>query len=370
MSSHHSSGGPPSDNPILHTYETFHRETPFVTRTIITTQAFSWALSFFVDLTFSLANIPIFTILHYEIYRILTSIFLCTNFLSLAFAYFSFIETGKRLENSIGSTEFSFLCLSIGVLTNILYCAVGALLDALFGTQYFFYLPSFGVWLVLFGLTAFECIKAPQGSTRRLFVLNIPTKYYPLALLGVFSLIGGFSLAYLISIGIGYLYGLDYLDCLKVSSSRCRAWEESFLESNTHSEGWVPANAAMGSGAWNEEQQQQQLSNQGTNAGGFASMLSEWTAQAQQQQRQSHPSEGASLPMGSEDSRPGRVIKSPLTSTASKEAASSTDTMMASGGRQLGGPSRRTNMDPRQARLKAIERRMGAASNNDPNQVI
>lgn len=356
----HSNGAPPSDNPILNTYETFYHETPFITRTIITTQAFSWALSFFVDLTFSLANIPIFTVVHFEVYRIFTSVFLCTNFVSLAFAYFSFVETGRRLENSIGSTEFAFLFLSIGALTNILYCVVGAFLDALLGTQYFFFLPSFGVWLVLFGLTAFESIKAPQGTARKLFLFTVPTKYYPLALLGLFSLIGGFSLAFLISIGIGYAYGIGIMEWFRISSTRCRACEENFLENFTHGEGWILANAAMGSGAWNEE-----LAAQGTSGGvGLSRVFSDWTAQAQQRQSRRTP-EGSALPMGSEDSRPGRVIKSSPTAAASSDTGS-TSSMPTTGGRQLGGgPSRRTHTDPRQARLNAVERRMGGTSGSD-----
>ncbi|KAG7364345.1 rhomboid family protein [Nitzschia inconspicua] len=357
MSSQNNSG-PPSDNPILNTYETFQRETPFVTRTIITTQAFSWVLSFFVDLTFSLANIPFFTVVYFEVYRIFTSIFLCTKFVSLAFAYFSFVETGKRLENSIGSTEFAFMFLSIGGLTNALYCALGAILDAVLGTQHFFLLPSFGVWLVLFGLTEFECIKAPQGTTRKLFVFVIPTLYYPLALLGLFSVFGGFSFSYLISIGVGYAYGRSFLDRLKISSTRCRDWEENFLECITHSEGWVRANAALGSGAWNEE-----LVNHGNSAAagvGFANIFLDWMSQSH-----SRSPEAAALPMGSEDSRPGRVIKSSTSTTDTAPISGIPST----GGRQLGGgPSRRANADPRQARLNAIERRMGAGAGSEAHQ--
>lgn len=358
--------GLPAENPILNTYETFIRETPLVTRTIISTQSFSWVLSFFVDLTFSLANIPVFTVMHYEIYRIFTSIFLCTNFFSLAFAYFSFVDTGKRLETSLGSTEFAFMFLSVGILTNILYGVVGAFLDALLGSQHFFYLPAFGVWLVLFGLTAFECIQAPQGTTRKLFLFAVPTQYYPLALLGLFSVIGGFSLAYPISIAVGYAYGRKVLDWLRISSSRCRSLEEAFLDSFTHTGGWVPVNGALGPGAWNEE-----LGNHGnTGTGGgleLSNVLSRWASSTQQSPAGSP--EGATLPMASEDSRPGRVIKAspnPLSTGATTHSAIPT-----TGGQQLGGgPSRRTNTDPRQARLNAIERRLGGGLGSEERNAL
>jgi membrane associated rhomboid family serine protease len=359
--SSHGTNAATTDNPFLNLYENFHRETPFISRTIITTQVVSWTLSFFVDLTFSLANIPVFTVRHFEVHRIFTSVFLCTNLMSLAFATFSILETGKRLENSIGSTEFAFLFLSIGFLTNVLYIAVGAFLDGLFGMQHFFVLPSFGVWLVLFGLTSFECIKAPQGTTRRIFLVTVPILYYPLVLLGLFSLFGGFSLAYLISVTVGYAYGFKILEWLKISSSTCRAWEESFLESLTSNEGWILAISGLGSGAWTED-----IANHGiSGGGGVTGIVSEWTAQAQ---HQTQPHDGYALPMGSEDSRPGRVIKTTPTSPTTDIAT--TSSISTTGGRQLGGPSRRTHSDPRQARLNAIERRMGGAATNDANAAV
>jgi hypothetical protein len=65
----HGNSGPPLDNPILNAYETFVRDTPAVTRTVMQLQVFAWILSFFVDLTFGLANIPYFCIQKFEIYR-------------------------------------------------------------------------------------------------------------------------------------------------------------------------------------------------------------------------------------------------------------------------------------------------------------
>lgn len=364
MMSLNSGGAPPSDNPILNAYEAFQRDTPIVTRGLMTTQAGAWVLSFFIDLTFGLANIPYFTIAKYEFYRIVTSLFICTSFLSLVFAYFSFVETGKRLELSMGSTEFACLLLTIGVFVNILHIAAAAFLDALIGGQYWFLLPSFGIWIILFGVVAMECTKAPQGSMRKVFVFTVPTIYYPLALLGIFSLLGGFSLAHLISIGVGYAFGYGYLDRLKVSSTRCRQWEESFPENLTHQNGWVLANAALGSGAWNEELTSM-TSSVGSPSGGLNSLMARFSSQgAQQQSMDSSSQGGAGVAMGSEDSMSGRPTK-PAQPGVTTEAFPSSN-LPTTGGRQLGGPSRRPNPDPRQARLMAIERRMGASTDQVP----
>lgn len=372
--SHINSGGVPpnnNDNPILNLYDNFQRDTPMVTRAVLTTQVCSWALSCFVDLTFAFANIPRFTFTNFEIYRIFTSLLICTSLFSLIFTYVSFVETGKRLELSMGSAEFACLFLTIGILVNILYIAAAALLDGLLGGQYWFAIPSFGIWTVLFGTVAMECTKAPQGSVRKIFVWTVPSIYYPLLLLAVFSLLGGFSLAHLISIGVGYAFGYGYLDRIKVSSIRCRQWEESLLETMTHQDGWILSNASLGSGAWNEEMNSLSSSSGGTSGGGFNSLLSRISSRGTTQQPMESSSLGGGvemgghgIAMGSDDSRPGRVIKSSQ-SADTTETGSSTN-VPTTGGRQLGGPSRRQNVDPRQARLNAIEKRMGGTINNDP----
>lgn len=381
-----SPGAPPPDNPVFNAYEQFQRDTPVVTRSVLTVQAIAWGISWFVDLTFGLANIPYFTLVRFEIYRIVTSLFLCSSFFSLLFAYFSFLETGRRMEQAMGSAAFAVIFITLGILSNLLYIGVAALLDSVFvGGQYWFVLPSFGIWIVLFGVVAMECSKAPPGSTRKLFVVQVPTLFYPFCLFGIFTLLGGgFQLSFLISILLGYAFGLGYMEWLKVGSASCQQWEESFLESLTHIDGWVASSNALGSGASNEDTMNGSAAaggGSGSAGGPFGSMLSQWTSLSQGGPSQYHSSQmaGSSLAgvaLGSDDSqpgdsRPGRVIKPGTSSTTLPGTPSIGGEMGATipttGGRQLGGPSRRPNTDARETRLKAIEQRLGrGGSDHDP----
>ena len=61
---------------------------------------------------------------------------------------------------------------------------------------------------MLFGLIAIECSDPLAEPTRQLFMLPyaIPTKYYPLALFALFSLLGGPDLGHAMGLGMGYLY--------------------------------------------------------------------------------------------------------------------------------------------------------------------
>jgi hypothetical protein len=208
---------------------------------------------------------------------------------------------------------------------------------------------------------------------RKLLFFTVPTIYYPLALLVLFSFIGGFSLSHLISIAVGYGFGYGYLDRLKISDSRCKSWEESFLESLTQQDGWILANAALGSSAWSEEMMVQGSTNSGGGLGNmFFGLTSSMQQQQQQQLRQSQGNlgVGSSVGIGTDDPRSGRVIKPHSKPISMDTIPSSTTTKLpTTGGRQLGGPSRRPNTDPRQQRLKAIERRMVGSSNEHDQPV-
>jgi membrane associated rhomboid family serine protease len=170
-------------------------------------QAITWILSFFIDFSFALSNIAHFTIFKFELYRIVLSPFVCPSIMSLVFAYISFVDNGRRLEFSMGSTAFAALLMMIAVVTNLAHLVVCFTLYALSGNRVYLFTPSIGIWIILFGVIAIECAKAPQNSMRKLFFFTIPTMYYPLALFCLFSIFGGFHISYILSMAVGYAYG-------------------------------------------------------------------------------------------------------------------------------------------------------------------
>lgn len=244
---------PPQQNPILSAYERFLENTPFVTRSILSIQVFSYLASWFVNPHYALAMIPQFVIYKYEIYRLVLSPLVNTSLFNLLFAFLAFIQIGKRLENSVGSTEFAWLCAIIGMLTNTLYFLLLVTLYMITQEADLLLRSAAGVWTILFGVIAIESVIAPRESRRRLFFFDVPVLYYPLALYALFAFLGGFGgFHLLISAGIGYAYGFGYLDVMKLSSSRARHWEESYCAVLTRRRGWVQGHAAIGGGAWSE----------------------------------------------------------------------------------------------------------------------
>ena len=113
-------------------------------------------------------------------------------------------------------------------------------------------------------------------------------------------------------------------------------------------EGWVISNDATGSGAWTETGE--------SSAGGTFNWFSQLAGRQQPQQQPAHGAGNAANPG---DPRPGSAINTP------SAVASGDSTFPPSGGRALGSATRRTNADPRQARLQAIESRSGATGSDD-----
>jgi membrane associated rhomboid family serine protease len=264
---------PPPNNPILTAYEGWYHSTPFVTRSILSIQAISYLFSWLINHPeFALANIPHFILSpRYEIYRLILSPLVNTSFISLIVAYLSFNEPGKRLEYSLGSTRFAALCLSIGTITNVAFFTSSVVMFYIQGggsdQGHVLLSSASGIWLVLFGIIAMECVQAPAGTQRKLFLWHVPVLYYPVALLLFFAFISAsFSLAYCLSMAVGYLYGFGYLERIQFSHGKAAAWEDHGSNSSSNSssssfnwagyltrrDGWVSCHAATGSDAWME----------------------------------------------------------------------------------------------------------------------
>jgi membrane associated rhomboid family serine protease len=245
---------PPPPNPFLTAYEGFVERTPLVTRWILTAQAISYLASWFVDPSLVLANVPQLTALKLQLHRLVLSPLVNTSLASLALAAWSFSDHGRRLEHSMGSSGFGWLCLSIGILSNAAFLVLCLALDAIDPAGGYMTWESSGFWIIMLGVLAVECVEAPRDVEYRVFFfVSVPALYCPLALFGLLSLLSAtFSFAHVASLALGYAFGFGYLDCLKLTPSTAKLWEGSCLSRLTGLQGWVVGHAAVGADAWSE----------------------------------------------------------------------------------------------------------------------
>jgi hypothetical protein len=82
--------------------------------------------------------------------------------------------------------------------------------------------------------------------------VDIPSKYFPLIMYGIFCLLDGPKLDFFIAMGVGFVYQKGYLDKTKCTSTYLDSLEAptGMLHSISRSRGWILNGAAAGHEAW------------------------------------------------------------------------------------------------------------------------
>jgi len=152
------------------------------------------------------------------------------------------MESGKRLEYAIGSTNLAALLLSMSGVTNLFHIVICFVMSGLSQNPQYLLIPCIGIWNLILSVIAMDCASADPSAQRKLFVVNVPTRFYPCALLALFTLFSGsIELSYCISVAVGYLFGFNKFDILKLKAERRRRLETGVLRKFTGKAGFVPS---------------------------------------------------------------------------------------------------------------------------------
>ena len=73
----------PDTNPILHAYKEWILRTPFITRNSVVLIIIVYILSWFVNPTKALSDVPDETVLHFQLYRLVLAPFVGNSILSV-----------------------------------------------------------------------------------------------------------------------------------------------------------------------------------------------------------------------------------------------------------------------------------------------
>ncbi|KAG2430738.1 hypothetical protein HYH02_013577 [Chlamydomonas schloesseri] len=126
---------------------------------------------------------PYETVIHYEVYRLLTSVLVHGGLLHVTFNMLAFVPMACSLERLVGTVQFAYLLLLFTVLAGSVYTATSFLLF------YSHVLPgamrqcAIGFSGVIFGLIVVDNAQS-AASHRSIFGLfTVPAAYYPWALL-------------------------------------------------------------------------------------------------------------------------------------------------------------------------------------------
>ena len=148
----------------------------------------------------------------------------------------------------MGSTNLGVLLAVMSLATNLIFVFVCYLMASL-GSYEALFFQCQGFWPVLMALIVVESQSSPE-STRRLFVVAVPIKYFPLALYALFSLFTGPRLDMAIAMGVGYLNAQGRLAACKPTPQQVAAWESGCLANLTSHQNFILGSSAQGSSAW------------------------------------------------------------------------------------------------------------------------
>jgi membrane associated rhomboid family serine protease len=270
----------------LHRYDGWASTKPFITRATCLTLVVFYLLGVFVDLEMALSNNLRYTVYKFEIYRLLTSALLSGGLINLIFGLMAMSQLGSALEYQSGSARFLALMGTLALCGNLAFLTVVFLLSVL-GQPDAEFMSASGFWNVLMPLMAVQCMATPD-QPRKLFFFpcEIASKFYPLALFAILSLMSGLRLDMALGLGMGYAFSLGKLSFADPSNARIQGWESGCMRRFTSRAGYIVGSA--GQEAWlpvnpnvradNSQQQQQQQPRGAGNSVEEGSGGSEWVS--------------------------------------------------------------------------------------------
>jgi len=213
-------------------------EIPFFIRFVIITKIIFFIINLFTRyFSFYLSNIPIYTIGHYQFWRLITTSFITTNIINLLFAFVFWVKDAISLEKTLGTIRYIFIFLTNSLFINIIYCCITYFIKnyiknkpyALYET---YKTASIGLWPIIICEMTLLCFNNPDSKI--IFIVMpfpIKAKYYPIFIIIVFTLINNFRLNF--QIISGFLYGIIYYylfqNRLNISDDTIKKLENSYL---------------------------------------------------------------------------------------------------------------------------------------------
>ena len=213
---------------------------PFFIKIIIFSTLIFYVINLFTPyISFVLVDIPYYTILHFQIWRLFTTPFITTGLLSIIFSLLFWYRDAVKQEQEKGTIKYmlNFFMMSFGI--QILYCLLMIIISILIQNTITLRLKismdgirNEGLWPILMCDLTLFCLSNPEQDMRFFFFpCIIKAKYYPIVLFVIFTVLSGFNIDFEImcGIGFGFFYGYYLFGRLEISNSFALKVENSFL---------------------------------------------------------------------------------------------------------------------------------------------
>lgn len=198
---------------------------PFCIRFLLSINLIFYIFSFSITFSFYLANIPYYTILRFQIWRLITANLLSTGLLNIIFAIFFWLPQSINLERSIGTVRYMMNFFVNSFFIQFLYALFLVILSIIFKTSILlkkihydtrsnmYFIESDGLWPYIMMEMTILCLANPENEMNILcFSYPIKSKYYPLILFVILT-VCNFTIKFDLIAGI--LYGCIYVYYLR-----------------------------------------------------------------------------------------------------------------------------------------------------------
>ena len=186
----------------------------FMTTTIFIFYIFTLILPNF---TLFFSNRPSYTLEKFNLWTLITSVFINTKIIVLIFTLLTWLSDAIRLENCNGTIRYMLNFFVNSIIIQVIYTIISYLLSFLFFKHFFGELleqPSHGLLPVVMAEITILSLANKDTIVKMFFTpFSFKAKYYPWTYFGFFLLVGGFVV--LIDILSGIVYGYLFFHILK-----------------------------------------------------------------------------------------------------------------------------------------------------------
>ena len=218
----------------------FWNSIPLFVKFIISSTMIFYILNLFISyISFFLTNIPLFTIYKFQLWRLITNVFITTSLLNIIFAFLSWIKDAIELENRNGTLKYMIIFFINSIFIQIIYCFILVLCYLLTNNKLVLTLniimgkvENNGIWPLIMGELTLLCMTNPEVPMRVFFLpCEVKAKYYPIVLFFLFVMFNGMQIDFGVLSGIiyGLLYHYLLRNKLQITDQFIQKLEISFL---------------------------------------------------------------------------------------------------------------------------------------------
>ena len=216
---------------IISTLKTWFNSITFMVKQIVAISIILWIIDLFTInyVTFIFANVPYYSIGYFQIWRFITGNLITSGIFSLIFALIFWVSDGKVVEKMKGSARYLIYFLIHSMIIQIFYALI-----------YYFLINkkspdknnirSNGLWCYIILEVTINCLISPESNIFLPFIpYAIKAKFFPIIILMIFFIFGGFDLGMFIAVGYGFIYSFFLYKYLEINIEFIINFENKFL---------------------------------------------------------------------------------------------------------------------------------------------